>query len=144
MKTSADVAELPASADTPKQPDKHLNGQDSSKLYLQSELFRTVQLASYGKPPPMETTVQAGPDEKASSADPREQASPFSQQWVPSSLPKSTGDMKGQEIPENKQEPLLPLSNGSLKQLECSIKEETIASLTARVKFGLLMHQLQA
>ncbi|CAL8463592.1 g3126 [Coccomyxa elongata] len=41
--------------------------------------------------------------------------------------------MKGQEVPENKQEPLLPLSNGSLKQLECSTKEETIASLTAKV-----------
>ena len=144
MKTSADVAKLPASSDTPKQPEKHLNGQDSSKLYLQSELFRTVQLASYKRPPSMESTVQAGLDEKASSADPRQQASPFSQSWVPSTSHKSTGDLKGQEVRESQQDPLLPLSNGSLKQLECSTKEETIASLTAKVTSGHQMHQLYA
>lgn len=75
----------------------------------------------------------SAPDQRGSGIESEGRPSPFLQhQAVSRSAQSAQADGK-QNGAENHQESLAPLSKDALKKLSCTTKEETIASLTAKV-----------
>lgn len=110
--------------------DSALNGGDADRAYLQSDLFKTTSINSGSQAAAMQETPKpallASSHQRGSSLEPGDHSSPFQHEV-------GLVRIEPAEAADNAEKPVAPVSNEALKKLSCSTKEETIASLTAKV-----------
>lgn len=135
--TSENVGGRPRTTESvqprPMEPGTEMKGRDSGNIYLQSDLFTTVQ-----RMPKAKTAAKVTPSNQE--AGPKDQTRFSTEEQDASPAPEP---FRGSKEEGHQQGDLAPLSNGNLKRLECSTKDETIASLTAKVPpFVALIHNI--